>query len=54
MKPAAPLLARMHEFAASQGLALRGKHHEKIYLGDPRKVEAAKLRTVLRQPVTAV
>jgi hypothetical protein len=48
----APIIERMHEFATSQGLALRGKHHE-IYLGDPRKVEAAKLRTVLRQPVSA-
>ncbi|MBX3092942.1 MAG: GyrI-like domain-containing protein [Cryobacterium sp.] len=46
----APVIERMHEFAASQGLALRGKHHE-IYLSDPRKVEAAKLKTVLRQPV---
>lgn len=48
----APAIARMHEFAAGQGLALRGKHHE-IYLGDPRKVGAAKLKTVLRQPVAA-
>ncbi len=46
----APVIARMHEFAASQGHVLRGKHHE-IYLGDPRKIEAARLRTVLRQPV---
>lgn len=45
-----PVIARMHEFAAEQGLVLRGQHHE-IYLGDPRKVEPAKLRTVLRQPV---
>lgn len=48
----APAIARMHDFAASRGHALRGKHHE-IYLGDPRKVEAARLRTVLRQPVAA-
>jgi hypothetical protein len=27
-----------------------GKHHE-IYLSDPRRVEAAKLKTVLRQPI---
>ena len=45
-----PVIQRMHGFAARQGFALRGKHHE-IYLGDPRKVEAARLRTVLRQPV---
>jgi hypothetical protein len=46
----APVIATMHEHAAAQGFALHGKHHE-IYLSDPRKVEAAKLRTVLRQPV---
>ena len=46
-----PAISRMHAFAAGQGLVLRGKHHE-IYLGDPRKVEAARLRTVLRQPVS--
>lgn len=47
----APVIARMHrEFLPARNLLLRGKHHE-IYLGDPRKVEAAKLRTVLRQPV---
>ena len=45
-----PVIHRMHGFAARQGFVLRGKHHE-IYLGDPRKVEPAKLRTVLRQPV---
>jgi hypothetical protein len=46
-----PLLARLHgEFLAAQGLAPAGLHHE-VYLGDPRRVEPAKLRTVLRQPV---
>lgn len=30
-----------------------GKHHE-IYLGDPRRAEPAKLRTILRHPVTKV
>lgn len=47
----APVIERMHGFAAAEGFALRGKHHE-IYLSDPRKVEAAKLKTVLRQPVS--
>lgn len=46
----APVIARMHEFATAQGHALRGKHHE-VYLSDPRKVDATKLKTVLRQPV---
>lgn len=47
----APVIERMHEFAVAQGHELRGKHHE-IYLSDPRKVKAAKLKTVLRQPVS--
>ena len=47
----AELLRRMHhEFVPEHGLAMVGKHHE-IYLSDARKVEPAKLRTILRQPV---
>lgn len=47
------LLRRMHhEFVPAQGFTMVGKHHE-IYLSDSRKVEPAKLRTILRQPVTA-
>ncbi|WP_410614686.1 GyrI-like domain-containing protein [Amycolatopsis sp. lyj-109] len=46
-----PLLARLHdEYLAEQGLKPTGLHHE-VYLSDPRRVEPAKLRTVLRQPV---
>ncbi|MEU5264534.1 GyrI-like domain-containing protein [Amycolatopsis sp. NPDC021455] len=46
-----PLLARLHdEFLAAQGLEPTGLHHE-IYLGDPRRTDPARLRTVLRQPV---
>lgn len=46
-----PTLKRLHEqFLPANGLAERGHHHE-IYLGDPRKTPAARLRTVLRQPV---
>ncbi|MET9002585.1 GyrI-like domain-containing protein [Amycolatopsis sp. NPDC004169] len=46
-----PILARLHdEYVVEQGLKLTGLHHE-VYLGDPRRVEPAKLRTVLRQPV---
>jgi hypothetical protein len=46
-----PVLARLHnEFLAAQGVKPTGRHHE-VYLGDPRRVEAAKLKTVLRQPV---
>jgi hypothetical protein len=43
-------IARMHAYAQEQGYRLRGKHHE-IYLGDPRKADPAKLKTVLRHPV---
>jgi hypothetical protein len=32
------------------GYVFNGKHHE-IYLGDPRKTESVKLKTILRQPV---
>jgi hypothetical protein len=46
-----PLLARLHEeFLPEPGLKPTGLHHE-VYLGDPRRTEPAKLRTVLRQPV---
>ena len=46
-----PVLEEMHErFIPEHGLRMTGKHHE-IYLGDPRRVEPAKLRTILRQPV---
>jgi hypothetical protein len=51
-------LATMLAFAAEQGYhdrvgLLGGKHHE-IYLGDPRKADPAKLKTVLRHPVEKV
>ena len=43
-------VAAMHDFAKSRGLKLHGLHHE-IYLSDPRRVKAEKLKTILRQPV---
>jgi len=43
-------LARMDAFARENGYRRRGKHHE-IYLGDPRRADPAKLKTILRQPV---
>jgi hypothetical protein len=45
-------LERMTAFAAAQGLSMHGKHHE-IYLSDPRRVDARKLRTILRLPVVS-
>lgn len=43
-------IARMKEFAEAEGRVFHGKHHE-IYLSDPRRVEPARLRTILRIPV---
>jgi hypothetical protein len=49
-----PTVERMKAFADENGyrdrVGLGGKHHE-IYLGDPRKADPAKLKTVLRHPV---
>jgi hypothetical protein len=48
---------RMRTFALENGYRDRvgpnGKHHE-IYLGDPRKADPAKLKTVLRHPLEKV
>ena len=43
-------LDAMAELWKAEGLKPRGEHHE-IYLSDPRRVEPAKLKTILRQPV---
>lgn len=45
-----PTIERLHAFIRTKGYTLNGKHHE-IYLGDPRKTEPEKLRTILRQPI---
>lgn len=48
-----PTLARLHdEYIPQNVLVMTGRHHE-IYLSDPRRVEPARLRTILRQPVAA-
>lgn len=47
----AGVLADMHDhFIPEAGLRMSGTHHE-IYLNDARRVEPARLRTILRQPV---
>ncbi len=46
-------IARMHRWAAEQGYRLTGKHHE-IYLGDPRRADPEKLKTVLRHGVERI
>ena len=48
----APTIAALHAFIAESGLVRRGKHHE-VYLSDPRRAAPEKLRTILRQPVSA-
>lgn len=48
----APTIDRLHrEFLPAQGLVPVGRHHE-IHLCDPRKTEPARLKTILRQPVS--
>jgi hypothetical protein len=44
-----PTIAALHAFVAEHGYRRAGKHHE-IYLGDPRRADPARLKTVLRQP----
>jgi hypothetical protein len=48
---------RMRAFAIKNGfrdsVGFGGKHHE-VYLGDPRKADPAKLKTVLRHPLEKV
>ncbi len=40
----------LRAFAAGQGFAFTGRHHE-IYLNDPRRVAPERLKTILRQPL---
>jgi hypothetical protein len=44
-----PTIDRIHAYIAEHG-ELTGRHHE-IYLGDPRRTQPEKLRTVIRQPM---
>jgi len=50
-------IERMRAFALENGYRDRvgpnGKHHE-IYIGDPRKADPAKLKTILRHPLEEV
>ena len=48
-----PCLEKLHyEFIPENFLVENGKHYE-IYISDPRRVAAEKLKTILRQPVRA-
>lgn len=42
-----PTIETLHAYAKANGLAATGKHHE-IYLSDPRRTPAARLKTVIR------
>ena len=50
-------IERMRNFMSENGyhdkVGPQGKHHE-IYLGDPRKADPAKLKTVLRHPIEQI
>jgi hypothetical protein len=48
-----PTIEALHAFIAAQGLRVTGHHHE-IYLGDPRRTAAERLRTVIRYAVAPV
>lgn len=43
-------IAMMKAFTQEKGLSFHGLHHE-IYLSDPRRVAAERLKTILRNPV---
>jgi hypothetical protein len=45
-----PTIARLHDFMEENGYTFNGRHHE-IYLGDPRRGQPEKLKTIIRQPV---
>jgi hypothetical protein len=46
----APTIARLHRAIHDAGLRPRGCHHE-IYISDPNRTAADRLKTVIRQPV---
>jgi hypothetical protein len=50
----APKLKYLHaEYMPAHNLTFNGRHHE-IYLNDPRKTPAEKMKTILRQPIKQV
>jgi hypothetical protein len=46
-----PTIAKLHEFIASNGFKLAGKHRE-IYMSDMRRTAPEKLKTIIRQPIS--
>lgn len=50
-------VALMHSFMAENGYALditKSRYHHEIYLSDPRKCDADKLKTVIRHPIKKI
>ncbi len=47
-----PNIERLLAFIRENDLRPRGAHHE-IYLGDPRRADPSRLKTILRQPVAS-
>ena len=45
-----PTIERLHAAIAEAGFAPRGVHHE-IYISDPNRTQAGRLKTLIRQPV---
>ena len=47
-----PTIQHLHVFIQEQGgvFTKDTKHHHEIYLGDPRRTDPAKLKTIIRQP----
>jgi hypothetical protein len=45
-----PTIEALHTAIDARGLRQRGTHHE-IYISDPNRTAAARLKTVIRQPV---
>jgi len=45
-------IMELHEYIKQQGGKLdeSNKHHHEIYLGDPRRTDPSKLKTIIRQP----
>lgn len=46
-----PTVKRLHDYIHENGFKL-GKDHHEIYLSDPRKVSAPRMKTIIRQPFT--
>lgn len=47
-----PTIIELHNFIKQNGGDIKNtnKHHHEIYLGDPRKSDPSKLKTIIRQP----